>query len=488
MKLNRRTFINGMAAGGALSLFNIGCVAFGQGRKAQLASGAKVRIAIIGCGDWGRTLLTRAGIVGGCEVVALCEPDPAALKKLYKNCAKVWNADALAAAKAFVDYREMFAQLGDNLDAVFIATPNHHHALPALMAVRRGIAAYVEKPMAHTMEEVLLIEREAKKTGALVRVGNKGHNISHRPLLAKYLKEGVIGDVTEVFSFSDRPNTMFRRPHTIPVPKGMDWDVWCGGSPVCEPYGEEDGRVGLHPHDWHSWIDYGNGSIGNMGTHVLDAPFQTMDMWKVKPSKIVVRDVKWGCPGAWNARGTMDFTIPARDGWGEIVLHWNDGVADGVDISSKFMTGWYNRVYKREHTNFPPELLELERKWGVKTPIPAFGTVFVGTKGMIYEEFHRTLRFFPEGGKIADIPVPAKDVLNIEETKIVAEFLDAVRGNPGPVNTGLDFSIPLAKMLMLANMLAFAGKGTYHFDGEKTDNAAANAHASHPYRKGWEIA
>ena len=252
--------------------------------------------------------------------------------------------------------------------------------------------------------------------------------------------------------------------------------------------GGEDGRVGLHPHDWHSWIDYGNGSIGNMGTHVLDAPYQTMDMWKVNPSKIVVRDVAWGCEGAWYKRGTMDFHIPARDGWGEIVLHWNDGVADGVDISSKFMTGWYNRVYKREHTNFPSELVELEKKWGVKKPIPAFGTVFVGTKGMIYEEFHRTLRMFPEGGKIADIPVPDKSALDLEERKIVAEFLSAVRGNPGPVNTGLDFSIPLAKTLMLANMLAFAGKGTYTFDGAKTDSAAANARFGMKYRKGWETA
>jgi len=213
-----------------------------------------------------------------------------------------------------------------------------------------------------------------------------------------------------------------------------------------------------------------------------------MDMWKVVPSKIVVRDVAWGCDGAWNKRGTMDFTIPARDGWGEIVLHWNDGIMDGVEMGPKFMSGWYNRVYKREHTNFPQELVELEKKWGVKNPIPAFGTVFVGTKGMIYEEFHRTLRFFPEGGKIADIPVPGADELGVEELKIVKEFLSAVRGNPGPVNTGLEFSVPLAKTLMLANMLAFAGKGTYSFDGEKTDSAVANARARHPYRKGWEIA
>ncbi|MBR3735440.1 MAG: hypothetical protein IKN07_06140, partial [Lachnospiraceae bacterium] len=74
----------------------------------------------------------------------------------------------------------------------------------ALLAIRHGVNVYVEKPMAHTMEEVIRIGEEGRKAGVVVRVGNKGHNISHRPKLEKYLKEGVIGDVTEVFSFSDR--------------------------------------------------------------------------------------------------------------------------------------------------------------------------------------------------------------------------------------------------------------------------------------------
>ena len=485
MNVNRRGFLKAAGAVGALPLFNVGCAGFGLGRTAQLAGGAKIRIAIVGCGSWGRALLNRAGAVGGCELAALCEPDPNALADMYRACRR-WKDD-FPKAKVYADYREMFDEIGDTLDAAFIATPNHHHALPTLLALRHGVNVYVEKPLAHTMEEVLLIEKAAKASGAVVRVGNKGHNMTHRPALAKYLKDGVIGEVTEVFSYSDRPNTMFHRPPSCPPPTGMDWDLWCGGSPVCTNYVGEDGRVGLHPHDWHSWIDYGNGSVGNMGTHVLDAPYQTMDMWKVTPSKIVVRDVKWGCPGAWNARGTVDFTIPARDGWGEIVLHWNDGVADGVDMGSKFMSGWYNRVYRREHTNFPPELLELERKWNVKTPITAFGTVFVGTKGMIYEEFHRTLRFFPEGGKIADLPVPDNKTLGLEEIRIVREFLEAVRGRPGEINTGMDFSIPLAKTLMLTNALVFAGKGTYSFDGEKTSSAVANAHLRHAYRPGWDV-
>ena len=486
MNVNRRNLLRGMVAASALPLFNIGCAGFG--RLAGLRGGSRVRIAVIGCGDWGGTLLRRAGAVGGCELVAVAEPDPNAFanSKFWQKAEKSWKKEYLARAKVYADYRELFAEVGETLDAVFVATPNHHHALPTLLAIRAGANVFVEKPMAHTMEEVILIEREARAAGVVVRVGNKGHNMTHRPYLAKCLREGVIGDLEEVFSFSDRPNTMFRRPHAVPPPKGMDWDLWCGGSPVCEPYGEEDGRVGLHPHDWHSWIDYGNGSIGNMGTHVLDAPFQCLDL--ALPTAVTVRDVKWGCPGAWNARGTLDFAIPAGRLHGAFALHWNDGVADGVDISSKYMTGWYNRVYRREHTNFPAELLELERKWNVKTPLPAFGTVFVGTKGMVYEEFHRTLRFFPEGGRLADLPIPDADTLETEERRIIAEFLGAVRGAPGDIRTDLDFSVPLAKTLMLANMVVFAGKGTYAFDGAKTGHAAADAHARHAYRKGWEVA
>ena len=230
--MNRREFLKAAGAAGALPLFNIGCAGFGRSRKAQLADGAKVRIAIVGCGSWGCALLNRSGRVGGCELVALCEPDPNAVAAMYKACGPVWKED-VRAAKVYPDYRVMFDEIGDTLDAVFIATPNHHHALPALLAIRHGVNVYVEKPMAHTMEEVELINREARAAGVVVRVGNKGHNMTHRPTLAKYLKDGVIGDVTEVFSYSDRPNTMFRRPPSCPPPRGMDWDLWCGGSPVC---------------------------------------------------------------------------------------------------------------------------------------------------------------------------------------------------------------------------------------------------------------
>ena len=139
MMTSRRSFLAGIGAASAFPMFNIGCAGFGQGRARQIAKGAKIRIAIVGCGDWGRTLLIRAGIVGGCELVALCEPDPKAIAELKKKCAKRWGREALDAAKVYPDYRVMFDEIGDTLDAVFIATPNHHHALPALMAIRHGV-------------------------------------------------------------------------------------------------------------------------------------------------------------------------------------------------------------------------------------------------------------------------------------------------------------------------------------------------------------
>ena len=83
--------------------------------------------------------------------------------------------------------------------------------------------------------------------------------------------------------------------------------------------------------------------------------------------------------------------------------------------------------------------------------------------------------------------MPDEATLGREETRIVAEFLSAVRGCPGTDVTGLDFSIPLVKTLMLSNMLVFAGKGTYGVVNDRTTSEVANAHASMKYRKGWEV-
>ena len=107
--MNRREFLKVAGAAGTLPLFNIGCAGFG--RWSGLRGGEKARIAIVGCGDWGGTLLRRAGAVGGCELVAVCEPDPNAMKKFWDKAAKAWRKEDLATAKTYADYRVMFEEL-----------------------------------------------------------------------------------------------------------------------------------------------------------------------------------------------------------------------------------------------------------------------------------------------------------------------------------------------------------------------------------------
>ena len=162
MNLNRRTFINGLAAGGVSSFFNIGCAGFGQCRVRQIAKGAKIRVALIGCGARMCQLLEPLMTE---NVVALVDPDPQMIARTKAKMADVPGAGDLAKVRVFADYRDLYEQMADEIDAAVIATPNHHHAPAALLAMRKGLHVYVEKPMALTVAEVKLMRAAAARDG-----------------------------------------------------------------------------------------------------------------------------------------------------------------------------------------------------------------------------------------------------------------------------------------------------------------------------------
>ena len=222
-------------------------------------------------------LSTRYGILNGfcddCEIVCMAEPDPSRWDKIRAVVKAHQPATDVSKIATFYDYREMLEKLGGSLDAVAIATPNHHHAPAALLAMREGLHVYVEKPMALTVSEVKLMRAAAKKYGVIGQVGNHGHSEEGMRRLVEYIRAGAIGQVREVWSFDDRLNAMLERPPKAMPPAGMDWDAWCGPAPVCDYYAPDAHHNGMHPHDWHDWIGYGNGSIGNMGTHIIDPVF-----------------------------------------------------------------------------------------------------------------------------------------------------------------------------------------------------------------------
>ena len=138
MKVNRRTIVKGLMAAGTLPLFNIGCAHFGESRARQIAKGAKIRVALIGCG------IQTANMIDGvlCEnLVAIVDPDPARFAWLEKYVASTCTAEDkanFATARRFATYQDLFDKMGDEIDAVVVETPNHQHVLPAVMAMRRG--------------------------------------------------------------------------------------------------------------------------------------------------------------------------------------------------------------------------------------------------------------------------------------------------------------------------------------------------------------
>ena len=489
--MKRREFLGLGALAGTLPLFNIGCAGFGLSRSRALADGARMRVALIGCGGRMGTVKNRIyGIVhtvcqANEEIVALVDPDPRMREKM-KGVIRHWQPQTdVAHIPCFDDYREYFAAGGLGADAVMIATPNHHHALAALMAMRLGMHVYVEKPMALTIEEVHLMHAAAKKYGVVTQVGNQGHSEEGMRRLVEYVAAGTIGQIHDVYSYDDRLNAMRYRPPAEPPPAGMDWDSWCGPAPVCDYYGPSKDHNGLHPHDWHSWIGYGNGAIGNMGTHIIDPVFWALNLGAVHPESVVATDLEWGCAGSWTWRNTIHWKFPARPGFDPVTLHWYDGVKNGIPYTADYV----NKIgccHKREYQNLPPIVEEVEKKYGVDLGV--LGSLFVGEKGFI--------RIGPHGDALVFAP---KDLYKTKPPKTIprekgldhqTDWLRAIRNPDRPAGCNFDYSAPLAETVLLGNAVARAGKNVkLEWNGEKVVNVpSANAYLKTTYRKGWELA
>ncbi len=476
--MKRREFISLAALG--IPAFNIGSLRAAPLAK-RIAAGAKIRLALIGCGA--RTQQLVEPLMAE-DIVALVDPDPRMRYATLGKMKHLSNSIDPSRVRHFVDYRELFAKMGEEIDAVFISTPNHHHCLASVMAMRRGIHVFVEKPMASTVEEAQLMGRVAKETGVVTQVGNFGHSTRAMRLCVESIQSGLIGEIRDVWCYDDRINSMMYRPPAAPPPKGMDWDSWCGPAPLCDYYAPTADHNGMHPHDWHSWIGYGNGSIGNMGTHIMDAAFWALNLGATHPVSVEAREVAFSCPGAWAWQDTIDYCFPARGALPPVTLHWYDGVKPGIPYDKEHVT-MTGHALKREYLNLPDVLLETEREYKLeKAPFSNMGTLFVGTKGKIWFSHHSAIRFFP---KTLGKEIKKSKSFTYKTTGHTHEFFNAIR-EKREANTGFGYSVPLAETLLLGNVAARAGKKKLLWDGKRiTNDDAANAFLKTTYRAGWEL-
>jgi predicted dehydrogenase len=245
------------------------------------------------------------------KIVALCDVD-------WAYAAHTFNA--FPKAEKYRDYRVLLDKRHD-FDAVVIATPDHMHAPITLAALRAGKHVYVEKPMAHSIEEARVMTRVARETGLITQMGNNGHAGDGLRLTREWLQAGAVGPVREIHCWSDRPGKWWdqdkdRPTETPPVPPAMDWDLWIGAAPV-RPY-----HPWYHPKAWRGWFDFGTGALGDMAIHNMDPAFYALDLGAPAAVSATTSPLKAESYPAWTI---LRYEFAAQGDRPAVTLTWYDG-------------------------------------------------------------------------------------------------------------------------------------------------------------------
>ena len=200
----------------------------------------KLNVAMIGAGGQGmqnlRNLLREQDV----QIIAIAdvaeESDysqsyhevPGGRGPGYKRVIDAYQADPARkdwpGCHIYIDFRKMLDK-ESGIDAVVVAIPDHSHAVAVLAAIHRGKHVYCEKPLARTIQEVRVMTEAAREAGVTTQMGIQGHGDEGLRLTYEWIRDGAIGDVTEVHVFSAGPNTSSCREidegQRYPVPKGF---------------------------------------------------------------------------------------------------------------------------------------------------------------------------------------------------------------------------------------------------------------------------
>ena len=261
-EISRRQFLKS----GAMSALGLMVVPSSVLGKAfgHVAPSDKLNIAVVGIGGMGHANINAVKETE--NIVALCDVNWNYAKGVF---------DEFPKAKRYWDYRKMFDEMGPEIDAVIVATPDHTHAIIAADAMTMGKHVFVQKPLTHSVYESRLLTKLAETTGVATQMGNQGASWEGTNLVCDWIWNGEIGDVTLVECATDRP--IWPQGLNIPekvdkVPKYLDWDLFTGPAKM-NPYNEI-----YQPWNWRGWWDYGTGALGDMACHILHQPFKALNL------------------------------------------------------------------------------------------------------------------------------------------------------------------------------------------------------------------
>jgi len=214
-KVSRRDFLCGVAGVAAFTIVPRHVLG-GAGHKPP---SEKLNVACIGIGGMGGS---DSGQMKTETVVALCDVDSKRGAGTFKRYPE---------AKQYKDFRKMLEK-EKSIEAVTVSTPDHTHAVAAMMAIKMGKHVYCQKPLAHDLYEVRRMTEAARENKVATQMGTQLHAEGYLRQLVEMVKSGVIGKIHRVDIFSNKNWGGGTRPtDTPPAPETLDWDLWLGPAP-----------------------------------------------------------------------------------------------------------------------------------------------------------------------------------------------------------------------------------------------------------------
>ena len=292
--IERRTFLTSSAALGAASLLG----------TSQSWAGAndRLRVAIIGMGGRGGSVMKIVSALDGIEVATVCDPD----ENRMRERAGELEARTGKAPRQEPDLRRIMDD--SSIDAVIITCCNHWHAVAGILACQAGKHAYVEKPISHNLREGRLLVDAARKYKRIVSGGTQRRSHPNFQHAIQLIHDGLIGDIymTRWLLPSHRPPIGFKKPET--PPSSLHWDLWRGPAPD-QPY-----HGNLVHYNWHWFWDFGNGEMGNNGSHSVDICCWGLGKDKGLPTRVQAVGGRFGYRDQAETPNTMTSTYTYADG------------------------------------------------------------------------------------------------------------------------------------------------------------------------------
>ena len=276
-----------------------------------LGANDRINVACIGVGGKGDDDSTNAANLGG-RIVAICDVDRNKLDK---------KSEQFPDAAGYQDFRKMFDEMGKQIDAVTVSTPDHCHGVAAAMAMTMGKHCFCQKPLVQTVHEARLLRRLAKEKNLATQMGNQGSAGTGLRRAVEIVQAGVLGNPLELHVWSNRPvwpQGMDRPAGEDSVPGSLNWDVWLGPARY-RPYKEGT----YHPFSWRGWYDFGTGALGDMACHTVNMPFRALKLGY--PNVVECEMASRIYPETFPLTSRIRFEFPARDGLPPLKFWWYDG-------------------------------------------------------------------------------------------------------------------------------------------------------------------